>query len=37
MARFRPVDFEARHTLVEHLDELRTRIVVATSRGGQLE
>ena len=31
MARFRPVDFEDRLTLVEHLDELRTRIVVSIS------
>jgi sec-independent protein translocase protein TatC len=29
MARLRPVDFEARLTLVEHLDELRTRIIVS--------
>jgi sec-independent protein translocase protein TatC len=29
MARLRPVDFEDRLTLVEHLDELRTRIVVS--------
>ena len=29
MARLRPVDFEDRLTLVEHLDELRTRIVIA--------
>jgi sec-independent protein translocase protein TatC len=28
MARLRPVDFEDRLTLVEHLDELRTRIVI---------
>ncbi len=29
MARIRPVDFEDRLTLVEHLDELRTRIIVS--------
>src|SRR4051794_38738978 len=29
MARLRPVDFEDRLTLVEHLDEFRTRIVIA--------
>jgi sec-independent protein translocase protein TatC len=29
MARLRPVDFEDRLTLVEHLDELRTRIVIS--------
>ncbi len=29
MARLRPVDFEDRLTLVEHLDELRTRIIVS--------
>jgi sec-independent protein translocase protein TatC len=29
MARFRPVGFEDRLTLVEHLDELRTRIIVS--------
>ncbi len=29
MARLRPVDFEDRLTLVEHLDELRSRIVIA--------
>jgi sec-independent protein translocase protein TatC len=29
MARLRPVAFEDRLTLVEHLDELRTRIIVA--------
>jgi sec-independent protein translocase protein TatC len=29
MARLRPVDFEDRLTLVEHLDELRTRLVIA--------
>jgi sec-independent protein translocase protein TatC len=29
MARLRPVDFEDRLTLVEHLDELRTRLIVA--------
>jgi sec-independent protein translocase protein TatC len=29
MARLRPVDFEDRLTLVEHLDELRTRIIIA--------
>jgi sec-independent protein translocase protein TatC len=28
MARMRPVSHEDRLTLVEHLDELRTRIVV---------
>ena len=31
MARLRPVDFEDRLTLVEHLDELRTRIIIAVS------
>jgi sec-independent protein translocase protein TatC len=29
MARFRPVGFEDRLTLVEHLDELRTRIIIS--------
>jgi sec-independent protein translocase protein TatC len=29
MARLRPVDFEDRLTLVEHLDELRTRIIIS--------
>jgi sec-independent protein translocase protein TatC len=29
MARLRPVDFQDRLTLVEHLDELRTRIIIA--------
>jgi sec-independent protein translocase protein TatC len=29
MSRLRPVDFEDRLTLVEHLDELRTRIVIS--------
>jgi len=29
MPRLRPVDFEDRLTLVEHLDELRTRIVIS--------
>jgi sec-independent protein translocase protein TatC len=29
MARLRPVDFEDRLTLVEHLDELRTRILIS--------
>src|SRR3954447_21996692 len=29
MARLRPVDFEDRLTLVAHLDELRTRIVIS--------
>src|SRR3954454_1198258 len=29
MARLRPVDFEDRLTLVEHLDELRTRLVIS--------
>lgn len=29
MARLRPVDFQDRLTLVEHLDELRTRIVIS--------
>jgi sec-independent protein translocase protein TatC len=29
MARLRPVDFEDRLTLVEHLDELRSRIVIS--------
>ena len=28
MARLRPVDFEDRLTLVEHLDELRTRLII---------
>ena len=31
MARLRPATFEDRLTLVEHLDELRTRIVVSIS------
>ena len=31
MARFRPASFEDRLTLVEHLDELRTRILVSIS------
>src|SRR6478735_976615 len=31
MARLRPVDFEDRLTLVEHLDELRTRLIIAGS------
>src|SRR5918996_1003233 len=31
MARFRPASFEDRLTVVEHLDELRTRIVVSIS------
>jgi sec-independent protein translocase protein TatC len=31
MARLRPVDFEDRLTLVEHLDELRTRIIVSVA------
>ena len=31
MARLGPVDFEDRLTLVEHLDELRTRIIIAVS------
>src|SRR5215208_5541015 len=31
MARLRPVDFEDRLTLVEHLDELRTRIVISVA------
>jgi sec-independent protein translocase protein TatC len=31
MARLRPVDFEDRLTLVEHLDELRTRIIIAVA------
>ena len=31
MARLRPVDFEDRLTLVEHLDELRTRIIISIS------
>jgi len=34
MARLGPVDFEDRLTLVEHLDELRTRIVVSISAFG---
>jgi sec-independent protein translocase protein TatC len=29
MARLRPVDFEDRLTLVEHLDELRSRIIIS--------
>jgi sec-independent protein translocase protein TatC len=29
MTRLRPVDFEDRLTLVEHLDELRTRIIIS--------
>jgi sec-independent protein translocase protein TatC len=29
MARLRPVDFEDRLTLVEHLDELRTRVIIS--------
>ena len=29
MARLRPVNFEDRLTLVEHLDELRTRIIIS--------
>ena len=28
----RPVDFEDRLTLVEHLDELRTRIIISPAR-----
>ena len=31
MARLGPVDFEDRLTLVEHLDELRTRIIIAAA------
>src|SRR4051794_11029440 len=31
MARFRPVSFEDRLTVVQHLDELRTRLVVSIS------
>jgi sec-independent protein translocase protein TatC len=31
MARLRPVDFEDRLTLVEHLDELRTRLIIAAA------
>jgi sec-independent protein translocase protein TatC len=31
MARLRPVDFEDRLTLVEHLDELRTRVIISIS------
>src|SRR4051794_26740690 len=34
MGRQRPLDFEDRLTLVEHLDELRTRIVVSISAFG---
>src|SRR3954447_23258142 len=34
MARMRPASFEDRFTLVEHLDELRTRIVVSISAFG---
>jgi len=29
MARLRPVDFEDRLTLVEHLDELRSRLIIS--------
>jgi sec-independent protein translocase protein TatC len=31
MTRLRPVDFEDRLTLVEHLDELRTRIIISVA------
>src|SRR4051812_24153204 len=31
MARLRPVDFEDRLTLIEHLDELRSRIVISVT------
>jgi sec-independent protein translocase protein TatC len=31
MARLRPVDFHDRLTLVEHLDELRTRVIISLS------
>lgn len=31
MARMRPVSHEARLTLIEHLDELRTRIIIASA------
>jgi len=34
VARFRPASFEDRLTLVEHLDELRTRILVSISAFG---
>jgi sec-independent protein translocase protein TatC len=34
MARLRPVDFEDRLTLVEHLDELRTRIIISLATLG---
>jgi sec-independent protein translocase protein TatC len=34
MARLRPASFEDRLTLVEHLDELRVRIVVSISAFG---
>src|SRR3954466_14404147 len=34
MARLRPASFEDRLTLVEHLDELRSRIVVSVSAFG---
>src|SRR3954466_3675125 len=34
MARLRPASFEDRFTLVEHLDELRTRILVSISAFG---
>src|SRR5918995_3185162 len=34
MARLRPVGFEDRLTLVEHLDELRTRIIISIAAFG---
>jgi sec-independent protein translocase protein TatC len=34
MARLRPVDFEDRLTLVEHLDELRTRLIISLATLG---
>lgn len=34
MARVRPIDHEERLTLVDHLDELRTRIIIALSAIG---